>query len=144
MLLIDKNILLPRDRLTYRVKRDGSSGKSGMITGSEVKCTCCNKTFTIEDFVAHASGENRSHHPWSLLFLKDKRSLEQCLVQLMNRENFVTNASMHVKQKRKCIDRDEDTICSICFDGGELLICNKCPAMFHLDCLGLQGAPQGD
>jgi hypothetical protein len=30
-----------------------------------------------------------------------------------------------------------DSVCSMCNDGDELLLCEYCPSAFHHDCLGL-------
>ncbi|TVU09476.1 hypothetical protein EJB05_42951, partial [Eragrostis curvula] len=99
---------------------------------------CCNTDFSVEEFVAHSSDERCIDRPWCRLRLKDNRSLAKCLDQLMKHDNFVTNAPMLVKMKRECSDPHGD---SICFDGGELLICDHCPTTFHFKCLGLQGVP---
>ncbi|RDX82192.1 Increased DNA methylation 1, partial [Mucuna pruriens] len=37
-----------------------------------------------------------------------------------------------------------DSICSVCRYGGELLLCDRCPSSFHIDCLGLGHVPDGD
>jgi hypothetical protein len=40
-------------------------------------------------------------------------------------------------------DGNEDE-CAACGDGGELLLCDGCPAAFHLFCVGLAAAPEGE
>ncbi|KAJ6803657.1 uncharacterized protein M6B38_189280 [Iris pallida] len=37
-----------------------------------------------------------------------------------------------------------DAICSVCHDGGSLVLCDHCPSSFHLDCVGLKDVPKGD
>jgi hypothetical protein len=33
--------------------------------------------------------------------------------------------------------------CSICRDGGELILCDRCPKSFHVDCLKIKDIPEG-
>ena len=40
-----------------------------------------------------------------------------------------------IKKSKK---KDNNNICSICRDGGDLLMCDKCPKSFHLNCLKLK------
>ncbi|KAL6896808.1 hypothetical protein ACP4OV_007380 [Aristida adscensionis] len=147
--LIDKNILLPRDKLAYRDTRDGPPAKEGLITGEGVKCTCCNRYFTVAEFEAHATARRRGGsgggRPWGRMFLKDGRSLAQCLVQLMRRDGGAAGkASLRARLKTLCTDPEGDTVCSLCNDGGEMLVCDHCPSTFHHDCLGLPAVPDGD
>lgn len=36
-----------------------------------------------------------------------------------------------------------DNICTICCESGELVLCDQCPASFHVSCLGLTMVPEG-
>ncbi|KAJ4961201.1 hypothetical protein NE237_021111 [Protea cynaroides] len=36
-----------------------------------------------------------------------------------------------------------DDICSICHEDGDVLLCDRCPSVFHLNCLGLEEIPNG-
>ncbi|OEL15352.1 Increased DNA methylation 1 [Dichanthelium oligosanthes] len=152
--LIDEDILVPRDKVTYRAASGVS--KDGLITGDGVRCTCCNRAFTVAEFEAHATRGIRTGRPWARLFLKkDGRSLSQCLLELMRRDtnNGTTVAATSkaaslrggrgvMRLKEECLDRDGDSVCSMCNDGGELLLCDHCPSAFHHDCLGLQATPE--
>ncbi|KAL6657289.1 hypothetical protein ACP70R_005069 [Stipagrostis hirtigluma subsp. patula] len=143
--LVDKNILLPRDKVAYKETRDGPPVKEGIITGDGVKCACCNRAFTVAEFEAHATRRSCTDHPWSRVFLKDGRSLAQCLLQLMRLDGGVADkASLRVRRKEECTDPAGDSVCSICNDGGELVLCDHCPSTFHHDCLGLDAVPDGD
>nr|TKW36674.1 hypothetical protein SEVIR_2G455200v2 [Setaria viridis] len=141
--LIDEGILVPRDKVTYSAAA-ATSSKVGLITGDGViRCTCCGKAFTVAEFEAHATrGRRTAGRPWARLFLKDGRSLSQCLVELMRRNNDRNNKGMRrvVRLKEACLDPGGDSVCSICNDGGELLLCDHCPSAFHHDCLGLPAA----
>ncbi len=37
-----------------------------------------------------------------------------------------------------------DSYCWVCHDGGDVLCCDKCARVFHVQCSGLQRAPEGD
>ncbi|RCV14663.1 hypothetical protein SETIT_2G443100v2 [Setaria italica] len=141
--LIDEGILVPRDKVTYSAAA-ATSSKVGLITGDGViRCTCCGKAFTVAEFEAHATrGRRTAGRPWARLFLKDGRSLSQCLVELMRRDDDRNNKGMRrvVRLKEACLDPGGDSVCSICNDGGELLLCDHCPSAFHHDCLGLPAA----
>eukprot|EP00257_Ricinus_communis_P015083 XP_015572924.1 increased DNA methylation 1 [Ricinus communis] len=39
---------------------------------------------------------------------------------------------------------DSDNICSFCYYGGDLVLCDRCPSAFHKDCLGLKEVPDGE
>ncbi|KAF0908597.1 hypothetical protein E2562_026645 [Oryza meyeriana var. granulata] len=156
--LMDKNILASRDKLTYRTKR-------GLVTGDGmVKCMCdgCNRKalFTVSEFTVHGGGGgSASERPWAHMFVRDGRSLSQCLVQLMAADDgagrrkkkktnkYVGCGGARVKRKWSEEDDDEvegDYVCSVCHECGELLMCDSCPSMFHHACVGLEATPPGD
>ncbi|KAK9818234.1 hypothetical protein WJX72_009182 [[Myrmecia] bisecta] len=37
-----------------------------------------------------------------------------------------------------------DDLCAVCQQDGELLMCDGCPRVFHVDCLGMTRVPEGD
>lgn len=37
-----------------------------------------------------------------------------------------------------------DSYCWVCHDGGDVLCCDRCPRVFHVQCSGLAKAPEGD
>ena len=39
--------------------------------------------------------------------------------------------------------REHDDFCFLCKDGGELLECNRCPKVYHLECVSLVSVPKG-
>ncbi|VAH89837.1 unnamed protein product [Triticum turgidum subsp. durum] len=138
-LLVDKNILLPRVKLTYKQRSDGPRLKEGAVTKDGIKCRCCNELFTLESFEVHAGCSTRL--PAAHIFLKDGRSLSQCLVELMGENK--PKESLHVRLKTNCSDTESDSICSICNEGGEILLCDNCPSSFHHACVGLEATPEG-
>ncbi|PWA87636.1 zinc finger, PHD-type [Artemisia annua] len=50
--------------------------------------------------------------------------------------------SIRLSQTRKFSSDDNDDLCSICADGGELLCCDSCPRAFHPECIS-EAVPQG-
>ncbi|TVU47435.1 hypothetical protein EJB05_07038, partial [Eragrostis curvula] len=138
-LLLEKNILLPRDRITYKQTSDGPVIKEGSINKDGIKCLCCNEIFTLENFEVHAGISTPL--PSAHMFLKDGRSLSQCLIEFMG-ENRPKD-SLHLRLKGRYSDLESDSICSVCNDGGEILLCDNCPSSFHHDCVGLEAIPEG-
>ncbi|WVZ02363.1 hypothetical protein V8G54_023169 [Vigna mungo] len=51
--------------------------------------------------------------------------------------------SISLSQGRKFSTNDNDDLCSICRDGGNLLCCDGCPRAFHTDCVSLPCIPSG-
>ncbi|XP_047090243.1 uncharacterized protein LOC124702169 isoform X2 [Lolium rigidum] len=138
-LLVEKNILLPRVKLIYKQRSDGPQIKEGSVVRDGIKCRCCNELFSLESFEVHAGCSTQ--FPAAHMFLKDGRSLSQCLVELMG-ENKPKD-SLHVRLKKNYSDLESDSICSICNDGGDILLCDGCPSAFHHACVGLEATPKG-
>jgi hypothetical protein len=71
------------------------------------------------------------------IYLMDGRSLREAAQSL---------ASQHkVKTAGGTLSIAENVdFCHECGDGGELVLCDGCPAAYHQDCLGLDSVPAGD
>ncbi|CAA2968610.1 Hypothetical predicted protein [Olea europaea subsp. europaea] len=140
--LIDNNVVLPRAKVQYRSKKDGRPMAEGRVSRDGIKCSCCQKIFTLSSFEAHAGSTN--HRPSANIFLEDGRSLVECQLQL-RRDNGNKSAkleSCNKKARQSC--STNDYICSVCHYGGELVLCDNCPSSFHTHCLGLKEVPDGD
>lgn len=133
--LIDANVVLPRAKVHYCCKKDGHSMKEGRITRDGIKCICCQNVFTLSKFEAHAG--SKCHRPSENIFLEDGRSLLECQWQLKREKNAEnTRSGPHgTKDERS---HTNDYICSVCHDGGDLVLCDQCPSSFHTSCLGLK------
>lgn len=141
--LIDKNVVLPREKVCYRNKKDNRPMAEGRITRDGIKCNCCQKVFTLSRFEAHA-GSNY-HRPSANIFLADGRSLLKCQMELMGEKNTRgIKTEQHDKLKGHQHHQDNDYICSMCHYGGELILCDQCPSSFHKSCLGLKDVPEGE
>ncbi|PWA79385.1 Agenet-like domain-containing protein [Artemisia annua] len=134
--LIDNNIVLPRAKVQYYCKKDGSTLKEGRVTRDGIKCNCCNRTFSLFKFQKHAG--STCGRPSANIFLEDGRSLLDCQLQLKLDQNARSKRNQHE------VENDSDYICSVCQYGGELMICDQCPSTFHTSCVGLKDIPDGE
>ncbi|XP_058755895.1 uncharacterized protein LOC131629109 [Vicia villosa] len=137
--LIDSNVVLPRSNVSYIAKRKRVMA-SGRITHDGIKCKCCHKIFSLVSFEFHAIGSNTTR-PSASIFLDDGRSLLQCQIQIM--QDHVSREAMVKSQTHLC-QSENDYICSVCRNGGELLLCDRCPSSYHKTCLGLEDIPDGE
>ncbi|XP_027356941.1 increased DNA methylation 1-like [Abrus precatorius] len=100
--------------------------KKGKLMHCGIACDCCGLVFSISRFEAHA--ECNKHRPSATIILEDGRSLLDCQNQVLSSNAKVVN----------------DSVCSHCRFGGDVMLCDCCPSSFHLDCLGLDSVPDGD
>ncbi|KAL7124732.1 hypothetical protein ABFS83_14G068700 [Erythranthe nasuta] len=140
--LIDNNVVLPRAKVHYRA-RSGLRMAEGRISREGIKCSCCGEIFTLCKFEAHAGSKN--HRPCANIFLNDGRSLLECQLELrQHKSNKCSNSRSNKKTKGGESGNRNDYICSVCHFGGELVLCDRCPSSFHIQCLGLKEIPSGD
>ncbi|XP_038896680.1 increased DNA methylation 1-like [Benincasa hispida] len=153
--LMDHGLVSPGDRVYSTVaSKDGPSITWwGSVTNEGIiKCDCCYNLFTISKFEAHTG--STKHRPAANIFLEDGRSLLDCQKQLNPNNNRTQNETKATEKKvnnnndnahsdTPCLDKN-DCICSVCHFGGELILCDLCPAAFHGSCLGFKGIPSGD
>nr|XP_019706107.1 uncharacterized protein LOC105044698 isoform X1 [Elaeis guineensis] len=137
--LIDNNVVLPRQKVSYMHKRDGHAMKEGRINRDGIKCMCCRMVFSLAKFEAHAGSSTQ--RPSANILLQDGRSLLQCQMQMMHDNK--TKDFPHVRLKGDYSHYQSDTICSVCQDGGTLMLCDHCPSSFHPSCVGLKDIPEG-
>ncbi|GAB2285726.1 hypothetical protein Dimus_020163 [Dionaea muscipula] len=141
--LIDNNVVLPMATVYYRIQKDRPPMAEGRITRDGIKCSCCEKLFSITNFEVHAGSSRRK--PSASIFVEDGRSLIECQMETMcdSHEGFSRDwlgwgrKNRHKKSKN-------DYICSVCHYGGKLILCDQCPSSFHASCLNLQDIPEGD
>ncbi|KAK6144314.1 hypothetical protein DH2020_021134 [Rehmannia glutinosa] len=79
-------------------------------------------------FEAHAGFASR-RKPYMSIYTSNGVSLHQL--------------SLELSRHRKSSPAENDDLCSICEDGGNLLCCENCPRAFHTECVGLSSTPQG-
>ncbi|PON85456.1 Protein OBERON [Trema orientale] len=141
--LIDNNVVLPREKVQYRSRKDQSPMAEGRITRNGIKCSCCQKLFTLTGFEVHA--RSNYNKPAANIFLEDGRSLLDCQRQIISNCNMQSlTTESHDRMKSSWHRGENDYICSVCQYGGELMLCDSCPSSFHKICLGLKDIPDGD
>ncbi|XP_020230967.1 uncharacterized protein LOC109811594 [Cajanus cajan] len=100
----------------------------GYKKGYGIFCTCCNSEVSASVFEAHAGWASR-RKPYLHIYTSNGISLHELSISLSKDRRFSNN--------------DNDDLCSICEDGGDLLCCDGCPRAFHIDCVPLPCIPSG-
>ncbi|KAJ0259634.1 Acyl-CoA N-acyltransferase with RING/FYVE/PHD-type zinc finger domain-containing protein [Hirschfeldia incana] len=101
---------------------------AGFKQGNGIVCSCCNKEISPSQFEAHAGMAGR-RQPYRHIFISSGLSLHDIALSLANGQVITTG--------------DSDDMCSVCGDGGDLLLCAGCPQAFHTACLKFQSMPEG-
>lgn len=133
--LIGCKVVLPRYKVYYwETEGRDSPTFEGRITLEGIKCTCCQNVFGLSSFANHAGGSS-NRRPSACIFLKDGRSLLDCMREVMHDQR-----SRETKEKpcNNLFEGENDNICSVCNYGGELILCDQCPSSFHKKCLNLE------
>ncbi|KAA0064445.1 increased DNA methylation 1-like [Cucumis melo var. makuwa] len=151
--LMDHELISPGDRVHCNVTRDGRlvTWRGSITNEGFIKCDCCSNLFPISKFEAHTG--STKHRPAANIFLEDGRSLLDCQKQLVQNTDQTQKETKATEKKvnhndnadsdTHCPDKN-DCICSLCHFGGELILCDLCPAAFHGSCLGIKGIPSGN
>ncbi|KAF5177783.1 Increased dna methylation [Thalictrum thalictroides] len=137
--LIESNVVQPRTKVYYGSGKDQHKVVQGRITRDGIKCSCCQTVYGISGFQAHAGGT--CPRPATNIFLEDGRSLSECQKQMVPDSELKCFTSNRIKTSQ--FPFKNDRICSVCHYGGDLLLCDKCPSAFHLNCIGLEKLPKG-
>ncbi|CAH8358998.1 unnamed protein product [Eruca vesicaria subsp. sativa] len=98
----------------------------GYKKGFGIHCSCCNKVVSPSAFEAHAGCASR-RKPFQHIYTTNGVSLHELSVALSMDKKFSI--------------RENDDICRICQDGGELLCCDTCPRSYHIACADLPSLP---
>ncbi|KAL5995185.1 hypothetical protein ACLOJK_025243 [Asimina triloba] len=86
-------------------------------------------TVSPSQFEAHAGWASR-RKPYLHIFTSNGVSLHELALSLSKDQKFSVS--------------DNDDLCTICADFGDLLLCDGCPRAYHPDCVGLSSIPVGD
>ncbi|KAF8086423.1 hypothetical protein N665_0626s0015 [Sinapis alba] len=98
----------------------------GYKKGFGILCSCCDKVVSPSTFEAHAGCGSR-RKPFHQIYTTNGVSLHELSVALTMDQKFSI--------------RENDDLCSICKDGGELLCCDTCPRSYHIECAYLPSLP---
>eukprot|EP00850_Spirogloea_muscicola_P006159 SM000029S10454 [mRNA] locus=s29:203685:210571:- [translate_table: standard] len=121
--------------LAYILK--GQTCLSGVKQGIGILCECCQAVVSCSQFELHA-GHGTRRNPYNSIYLKDGRSLHEVAVVLTSELTDMVGGSLVIGE-----DGSADT-CGECGDGGELVLCDRCPAAYHPECVGLSSIPGGE
>ncbi|CAB67675.1 putative protein [Arabidopsis thaliana] len=126
-LLFLPNGLPDGTELAYYVK--SQKLLQGYKQGSGIVCSCCDTKISPSQFEAHAGMAGR-RQPYRRIHISSGLSLHDIAVSLADGGHVITTG-------------DSDDMCSICGNGGDLLLCAGCPQAFHTACLKFQSMPEG-
>ncbi|XP_023638632.1 increased DNA methylation 1 isoform X2 [Capsella rubella] len=113
--------------LAYYVKSEKLL--QGYKQGSGIVCSCCDAEISPSQFEAHAGMAGR-RQPYRHILISSGLSLHDIAMSLAGGGHVITTG-------------DNDDMCSVCGDGGDLLLCAGCPQAFHTVCLKFQSMPEG-
>lgn len=97
--------------------------------GTGIYCYCCKCEVSPSVFEAHAGWTSR-RKPYFYIYTSNGVSLHEW--------------AMTFSQGRKYSANENDDLCVICADGGNLLRCDSCPRAFHIECVSLPSIPRGN
>ncbi|XP_022944249.1 uncharacterized protein LOC111448757 [Cucurbita moschata] len=125
-LVFEEDILPDGTEVAYYAR--GQKLLVGYKKGFGIFCSCCNSEVSPSQFEAHAGWASR-RKPYLHIYTSNGVSLHELSISLSKGRKFSSN--------------DNDDLCSICADGGDLLCCDGCPRAFHRDCVPLPCIPTG-
>ncbi|XP_045808340.1 increased DNA methylation 1-like [Trifolium pratense] len=100
---------------------EGIKMKSGII------CRCCNTEISPAQFEIHAGWAYR-RKPYAYIYTSNGVSLHEL--------------ALFLSKDRKCTAKYNDLACIVCWDGGNLLLCDGCPRAFHKECASVSSTPR--
>ncbi|GAB2274686.1 hypothetical protein Dimus_009456 [Dionaea muscipula] len=125
--LVFENDILP-DGTELGYYACGKMLLSGYKKGLGIFCMCCQKEVSPSQFEAHAGWASR-RKPYLHIYTSNGVSLHELSISLS-------------RTRESSVDENDD-LCGICFDMGELLCCDGCPRAFHAECISVQTIPPG-
>lgn len=135
--LIDNNMVLPKKKVYYRSAKGSPTLAEGNICREGIKCNCCQKVLTLGTFQSHAGCSN--YRPAANIFLEDGKSLLECQMQIMTEKEKRSSRPEPDDVMKGSLPRIEnERFCTVCQDGGDLILCDRCPSVFRKSCIGLE------
>lgn len=126
-LLFMPNGLPDGAELAYYVK--GQKILGGYKQGNGIVCGCCDREISPSQFEAHA-GMAARRQPYRHIYTSNGLTLHDIAMSLASGQSLTTG--------------DSDDMCAMCGDGGDLILCDRCPRSFHGACLDLESVPESD
>nr|XP_043613541.1 uncharacterized protein LOC122585478 [Erigeron canadensis] len=124
-LVFEEDVLADGTALAYFAR--GEKMLEGYKKGAGIFCFCCKNEVSPSTFEAHAGWATR-RKPYLHIYTSNGVSLHELSLKLSKHRKFSAD--------------DNDDLCSICADGGNLLCCDNCPRAFHPECIS-EAVPQG-
>lgn len=125
-LVFEDDVLPDGTELGYYAR--GQKLLDGYKKGFGIFCNCCSTVVSASQFEAHAGCASRKK-PYCYIYTSNGVSLHELSVNLI--------------KGRTHSAKFNDDLCSICADGGNLLLCDGCPRSFHMQCASLPSIPRG-
>ncbi|XP_021716694.1 uncharacterized protein LOC110684560 isoform X2 [Chenopodium quinoa] len=113
--------------LAYYAK--GQKILDGYKQGNGIVCGHCEYEISPSQFEAHAGWAAR-RQPYRNIYTANGLTLHDIAMSLANGQKLTTG--------------NNDDMCTLCGDRGELIPCSGCPRAYHPTCLHLQSAPTDD
>ncbi|KAI4378706.1 hypothetical protein MLD38_016147 [Melastoma candidum] len=126
-LVFEEDGLPDGSEVAYYVR--GKKLLEGYKKGLGIFCRCCDCEVSPSQFEAHAGWATR-RKPYSNIYTSNGVSLHELAISL--------------SKGRKYSAKDNDNLCIICAEGGNLVLCDGCPRAFHKECASLTSIPLGD
>ncbi|PON71192.1 Autoimmune regulator [Trema orientale] len=125
-LVFEEDILPDGTEVAYYAR--GQKLLVGYKKGYGIICSCCNSEVSASQFEAHAGWATR-RKPYLHIYTSNGVSLHEL--------------SLSLSKDRKFSTYENDDLCYVCRDGGDLLCCDGCPRAFHGRCINLPSIPSG-
>ncbi|KAL9326749.1 hypothetical protein ACSQ67_007394 [Phaseolus vulgaris] len=140
--LIDSRIIKKDERVSYK-SATMKKALAGRITRGGILCSCCQEEISMWTFEKHAGSDLRQ--PYKHIYIHRKHiSLRKCLIEAWQHAREQKRRRMFLYVPKETDADQNDDICSVCGDGGDLICCDKCPSTYHLSCLNIETVPQND
>ncbi|KAA8526770.1 hypothetical protein F0562_009001 [Nyssa sinensis] len=138
--LIHSGVVSLNEVIQYRNPKDDAVVKDGLVTRDGILCKCCSKMLSISDFKNHAGF--RLNRPCLNLFMESGKPFTLCQLEAWSAEYKARKSATCTVQVDEMDENDD--ICGLCGDGGELICCDNCPSTFHQACLYVEELPEGN
>ncbi|KAH9623224.1 hypothetical protein KSS87_017156 [Heliosperma pusillum] len=125
-LVFEDDVLPDGTELGYYAR--GKKLLDGYKKGFGIFCNCCETVISASQFESHAGCAAR-RKPYCYIYTSNGVSLHELSINLI--------------KGRSHSEKFNDDLCSICADGGNLLLCDGCPRAFHTECASLSNVPHG-
>ncbi|KAL9301890.1 putative histone acetyltransferase chromatin regulator PHD family [Arabidopsis thaliana] len=126
-LVFDRGGLPEGTELGYYAR--GQKLLGGYKMGAGIYCYCCKCEVSPSLFEAHAGWASR-RKPYFYIYTSNGVSLHEWATTFSHGRKYSAN--------------DNNDLCVICADGGNLLLCDSCPRAFHIECVSLPSIPRGN